>query len=115
MYSCEKCNYQTDSKKLFNNHLFNKNSCNEEYDNQILKLASDKIKSLDNLEINFEITYNDNDYVLYIKKSSFEDPDFGDFYVRYDKPNALHVGFFAELNKDGELCKKGACIIGAMG
>lgn len=105
-YCCEKCNYKVISKKLFKNHLYCGISCNEEYDNQILKLVSEKIKTLDNLEINFEITDFINDCVLYIKKSTFDDSDFGDFYIRYDKPFALHVGFFAKL-KNGELCKMG--------
>lgn len=96
-YVCEKCDFKTNLKQVFYKHMNFDKSCNEEYDNEILILASNKIKTINNSNITYEITYSQPDYELYIKKSET------DFYIKFEKSNGVHVGFFAEINQNGEL------------
>jgi hypothetical protein len=104
-FKCEKCGYETNSYKPFYNHMHRRKfSCNKEYDNEILLLAYEKIKTFETSKIDYEIIYKENDYILYIKRSCFYNiPYFEDYIIRYDKPSGLHIGFFAEWNKNGKL------------
>ena len=103
-HTCEKCGYQTNSNRPFYNHHRRKFSCNKDYDNQILLLAYEKIKTFETSKIDYEITYEENNYKLYIRRSCFDDnPYFEDYRIRFDKPNGVYVEFFAEWNKKGEL------------
>ena len=103
-YTCEKCGYQTNSKMNSVTHMRRKFSCNKDYDNQILLLAYEKIKTFETSKIDHEVIYEENGYKLYIKRSCFyNNPYFEDYLIRYSKPNGVHVGFFAEWNKKGEL------------
>lgn len=101
-FKCEKCGYKTNDKQSTITHLKRKFSCNKEYDNEILLLAYEKIKTFETSKIDYEVIYEENDYTLYIKRSCFYDrPYFEDYIIRYDKPSGLHIGFFAEWNKMG--------------
>lgn len=98
---CEKCGYKTNAKTAFFKHIqCRKKSCNKEYDNEILNLALEKIKTFDTMNVNYEVTYNENGYKLFIKRSCFHDPYFEDYLIHYDKPSGLHIGFFAEWVND---------------
>ncbi len=100
-YKCKKCGFETINNNSYLNHLYNrKNSCNKEFDLKILNLAFEKIKTFENSKKDFEITYTENDYTLYIKRNCFHNtPYFEDFVVRYDEIE-LHSGFFAEWCND---------------
>ena len=99
-YTCKKCGYKTNAKTPWVIHTRRKNSCNKEFDNQILLLALEKIKTFETEKEDFEITYTTDTYTLYIKRNCFTNhPYFEDFIVRYDEPE-LHVGFYAEWVND---------------
>jgi hypothetical protein len=104
-HTCEKCGYQTNSNKPFYNHTHRRKfSCNKDYDNKILLLAYEKIKTFETSKIDYDVIYEENDYKLYIRRSCFYNtPYFEDYFIRFDKPNGVHVTFFAEWNKKGEL------------
>jgi len=101
-YICKKCGYKTNVYKLNYNHVNQrKKSCNKEFDNQILLLAFEKIKTFETEKEDFEITYTTDTYKLYIKRECFYNPYSEEFIVRYDEPDLL-VGFFAEWCKDSQ-------------
>lgn len=103
-YICKKCGYKTNKYKDYHYHVNQrKHSCNKEFDNQILLLAFEKIKTFETEKEDFEITYTTDTYKLYIKRNCFYNPYSEDFVVRYDETD-LHVGFFAEWCKDYQ-CK----------
>ena len=102
-YTCEKCGYNTNAKTTFYCHMHRrKHSCNKEYDKQILNLALEKIKTFETLDVDYQITYNENGYTLFIKRNCFNNPYFEDYAICYDKPNGLHIGFFAEWVNDNQ-------------
>ena len=106
-YNCKKCGLGTNHKTGYFRHIQRRKfSCNKEFDNQILNLALEKIKTFETKKEDFEVTYTTDTYVLYIKRSCFyNNPYFEDFLIRYDEPD-IHVGFFAEWvnNNQGQPC-----------
>ena len=100
-FTCEKCGYKTDHKTSFHNHIYRrKKSCNKEYDSRVLELALEKIKTFETQGSDYEITYNEDGYILFIKRNCFT--NFEDFIVRYKKPNGTHITFFAEWVNDSQ-------------
>ena len=102
-YTCNKCGYKTNSGNDYSYHINKrKNSCNPEFDNKILLLAFEKIKTFETEREDFEITYSTDTYTLYIKRNCFTNhPYFEEFIVRYDEPN-VKIRFFAEWCEDSQ-------------
>jgi len=97
MNFCEKCGLDFVSRVAFFKHTRVDESCNLDYDNKILLLACEKIKSANNPNMIYEVTFVEPDFELYIKKCET------DFYVRFLKSNQTRVAFFAEMSDCGVL------------
>jgi len=75
-----------------------KKSCNKDYEKHILELAFEKIKTFETQGEDYQITYNEDGYTLFIKRNCFY--NFEDYIIRYKKTNGINITFFAEWEKD---------------
>lgn len=102
-FTCEKCGYNTNNKTTFHGHIQRRKfSCNKEYDSRVLELALEKIKTFETQGEDYQITYNEDGYTLFIKRNCFYNPYFEDFMVQYNKPSGIHILFFAEWVNDSQ-------------